>query len=161
MEEETYPLTDLDRIANGSYLLLLKALLPYLPEGRSSRTAVFIKLMELQNLRHYYQSRKPAQISAMSIHSPTETEIFTHLIRFCPPKMRESFHQIQNMMETMQAFEAMQDIFGGEFEHGEPEQPLDPTAEPDCPAGESEQPEPYAEPEKAGNEQPKPEDMDE
>lgn len=121
MDEETYPLTELDRIANGTNLLMLKALLRYLPSGNHQMFALLIKIMELQNVQTYYQNRPPQDVQAMNVENLSITELLTDMVRFCSPKQRESFSQVQNIMETIQMFENMQDMFGGETFYGESE----------------------------------------
>lgn len=123
MEEETYPLTELDQIANGEYLLMFKAMLHYLPPGSSHIFAFFIKILELQNVEAYYKRHKSEELHAMAFSSPSPTELLQTLTRFCPSSQRESFRQFLNIMETIQMLETMQDMFGGEYSYGESEQP--------------------------------------
>lgn len=125
MEEETYPLTEIDQIANGRELLMLKAMLPYLPYGGSPTFAVLIKLMEIQNIRSYYQNRPQAELCAMSAANFSMTDMLQNMIRFCPKEQREMFRQFHNVMEMAQMFGTMQDMFGGEFSYGESEQRTD------------------------------------
>lgn len=125
MDEETYPLTELDRIANGSGLLMIKAMLPYLAPGNSLLPALMIKLMEMQNIRSYYRTQPSPELRAMAADVPSMPEILRDVIRFAPPESRETFQQFQNIMETMQMFESMQDMFGGDFPYGGTEQQTD------------------------------------
>lgn len=138
MDEETYPLTELDRIANGTNLLMLKALLRHLPSGKHQMFALLIKFMELQNVQSYYQNRPPQDVQAMNVENLSITELLTDMVRFCSPKQRESFAQVQNIMETIQMFENMQDMFGGETFYGEsesnPESEPSPESNPEQPA---------------------------
>ena len=46
-QEESYPLTPIDKIANGNSLLILKALLPYLPSQKQAGAAFLVKWMEI------------------------------------------------------------------------------------------------------------------
>lgn len=121
MEEETYPLTEIDRIANGTELLMLKALLPYLPSGGSPDFAMLIKFMEIRNIRKYYRNRPAANVRAMSAKTCSAAEILQRLALFCPKEQREALRQFRNAIDMAQMFGTMQDMFGGEA-YGESEQ---------------------------------------
>lgn len=108
--------------------MLVKAMLPYLPAGSSVSAAYLIKIMELQNIRRYYQSAKPPELGAMSAPALSMPEILQNLIRFFPSEKRETLEQLQNAMEMMQMFETMQEMQGGEFFYGESEQQTDESA---------------------------------
>ena len=61
-QEESYPLTPIDKIANGNSLLILKALLPYLPSQKQAGAAFLVKWMEIQNIRNYYHTHPAADL---------------------------------------------------------------------------------------------------
>ena len=63
-QEESYPLTPIDKIANGNSLLILKALLPYLPSQKQAGAAFLVKWMEIQNIRNYYHTHPAADLTA-------------------------------------------------------------------------------------------------
>ena len=97
-QEESYPLTPIDKIANGNSLLILKALLPYLPSQKQAGAAFLVKWMEIQNIRNYYHTHPAADLTAP----------------FCRRGQREMMEQFQSMMEMMKLLETMQDFSGGE-----------------------------------------------
>lgn len=118
--EERYPLTEIDRIANGNSLLMLKALLPYFPSGNRAGIAFMIKWMEIQNIQNHYRRHPAAPLTAMSLPSHSTADILKGITPFCPKEQKEMLEQFQNMMEMLELMENMQDFSGGEHY----EQPL-------------------------------------
>lgn len=114
LQEESYPLTPIDRIANGDSLLILKALLPYLPSGNQAGAAFLVKWMEIQNIRNYYHMHPAADLTAMALPSHSVTDLFQSIAPFCRGGQREMLEQFQGMMEMMKLLETMQDFSGGE-----------------------------------------------
>ena len=114
MPEESYPLTTIDRIANGDSLLMLKALLPYLPPGNQAGMAFLVKWMEIQNIRSYYRGHPVAELTAMALPSHSASDILQSIVPFCHRKQRELFEQFQSMMGMLKLLETMQDFSGGE-----------------------------------------------
>lgn len=113
-QEESYPLTPIDKIANGNSLLILKALLPYLPSQKQAGAAFLVKWMEIQNIRNYYHTHPAADLTAMALPSHSVTDLFQSIAPFCRRGQREMMEQFQSMMEMMKLLETMQDFSGGE-----------------------------------------------
>lgn len=113
-QEESYPLTPIDKIANGNSLLILKALLPYLPFQKQAGVAFLVKWMEIQNIRNYYHTHPAADLTAMALPSNSVTDLFQSIAPFCRRGQREMMEQFQSMMEMMKLLETMQDFSGGE-----------------------------------------------
>lgn len=114
LQEESYPLTPIDKIANGNSLLILKALLPYLPSQKQAGAAFLVKWMEIQNIRNYYHTHPAADLTAMALPSHSVTDLFQSIAPFCRGGQREIMEQFQSMMEMMKLLETMQDFSGGE-----------------------------------------------
>lgn len=114
LQEESYPLTPIDRIANGDTLLIVKALLPYLPSGNQMMAAFLIKWMEIQNIRDHYRMHPAADLTAMALPSHSVTDLFQSIAPFCRGWQREMLEQVQNVTEMLKLLETMQDFSGGE-----------------------------------------------
>lgn len=132
--EETYPLTEIDRIANANDLLVLKALLSFLPGGDGLDFALLIKLMEIRNIQSYYRNRSRSEICAMSARTFSASELLQKLMLYCPKEQRENLEQLRNIMDMAQMFGTMQDMFGGEM-YGESEQSAEQSAEKSADSG--------------------------
>ena len=84
-EENALGLPAIDRIANGEQFLMLKAALPFLEQSIQQPLAVYIKIMELQNILHFYQ--RSSDMSACSVPSSKSslTDMLQEMSRYLQP----------------------------------------------------------------------------
>lgn len=107
MEEEFPGIPAIDRIANGEEFLMLKAALPYLEQSLQQPLAIYMKIMELQNILQFYQHPVDMSIcSAPSKSSPTE--MLQDICRYCSPARQEKLQQFIQIMQAMELMAAFQ-----------------------------------------------------
>lgn len=107
-EENALGLPAIDRIANGEQFLMMKAALPFLEQSIQQPLAVYIKIMELQNILHFYQ--RSSDMSACTVPSSKSslTDMLQEMSRYCSPARREQFQQCIQIMQTMELMSAFQ-----------------------------------------------------
>ena len=110
-QEESYPLTPIDKIANGNSLLILKALLPYLPSQKQAGAAFLVKWMEIQNIRNYYHTHPAADLTAMALPSHSVTDLFQSIAPFCRRGQREMMEQFQTLGFDVVDFQEKADVY--------------------------------------------------
>ena len=107
MEEEFPGIPAIDRIANGEEFLMLKAALPYLEPSLQQPLAVYIKVMELQNILQFY--RQPSDMSICSTPPKSApSDMLQDISRYCAPAKREKLQQFLQMMQAMELMSAFQ-----------------------------------------------------
>ena len=106
-------LTPIDQIASQNHLQLMKAAVSYLPSGQQKLLAVLLKVMEIQNLLHYFNTS--SAIHACSSH-PGQTgllDILTDLKQYCSDSeqdMLEQWIQMFSMIELYSMFAGNMDL---------------------------------------------------
>lgn len=109
MEEEGFPgLPAIDLIANGEQFLMLKAALPFLDLSVQQPLAVYIKMMELQNILHFYQQPKDMSMCSLSSRGGSLTDILQEMCRYSSPAKRGQFQQCLQIMQAMELMSAFQ-----------------------------------------------------
>lgn len=113
MEEQAVPpLTAIDQIANGNSLQMLKAAIPYTPFESQKFLAVYIKVMELENIITFYEdSDSPVRACSLGSESFSFQNMLTDMRNYCSDEQREQLNSCLNLMKTMQMFQTYQNIF--------------------------------------------------
>ena len=109
MDEEAMPFTALDKIAGGEQLQMLKAMLPYLGGKNQRFFAVFIKVIEIQNILSFFNSS-----GEMSIHTQSEgkfsmTDMLDDIKNYAGKSQRENIEQAMSMIQIMSMMNAFTD----------------------------------------------------
>lgn len=108
-----------DALYTTNQIQKYKVLLPYMESGVQKQFAVYIKFMELQYTMDYVR-KHPFQICGCSLDrkQPDLKSICKELCRYSSPEEIRQLEQIQNMVETMEQFQEinqtismMQDLF--------------------------------------------------
>lgn len=108
MEEENIPpLTALDQIANGSNLLMIKALLPYLPSTATRSLAFYIKYMELQNTMSFFNTSPDMTICSVPERPASPAEMIADIRRFCNPAQRSMLDECISTLETLEMYQSI------------------------------------------------------
>lgn len=107
-------LTPIDQIASQNHLQLMKAAVSYLPSGQQKLLAVLLKVMEIQNLLHYFNTSSSV-IHACSSHSGQTglLDILTDLKQYCAGSeqdMLDQWIQTFSMIELYSMFAGNMDL---------------------------------------------------
>ena len=101
-------LTPIDQIASKNHLQLMKAAVSYLPPGKQKYLAVFLKVMEIQNLLRYFHTASSAVTACSSSSGQTGLlDILTDLKQYCSGSeqdMLEQWIQMFSMIELYSMF---------------------------------------------------------
>lgn len=101
-------LTPIDQIANQNHLQLIKAALPYVQSSSQKTLSVMIKMMELQNILHFY-SKSSAVIHACNTESEHAgiLDMLTEIRSYCEgeeQKLLDQWIQIASALELYSIF---------------------------------------------------------
>lgn len=101
-------LTPLDQIANQNHLQLIKAALPYIQSSSQKTLSVMIKMMELQNILHFY-NKSSAVIHACNTESERGgiLDMLTEMRTYCEgeeQKLLDQWIQIASALELYSIF---------------------------------------------------------
>jgi len=100
--------TPLDQVANGNHLQLVKAAISYLPRNNQKLLSILIKMIELQNILHFYD-RGNTCVSACdtSAKTPSLLDMLTDIRSYCEgseQEMLDQWIQIASAMELYSMF---------------------------------------------------------
>lgn len=108
-------LTALDQVANQNHLQMIKALIPYLQPSAQESVSICIKMMELQNILHFYHQSSPVlQACSTSQGSPAMLDILTDIRNYCDKGEQEMIDQWIQLLSTIELYS----IFAGSPEGG-------------------------------------------
>lgn len=98
-------LTALDQVANQNHLQLLKAIIPYVRPGNQKMLSICIKMMEMQNILHFFNQEKQC-VSACSSDSdhPGILEILSDIRNYCEEGEQELLDQCIQILSTMELY---------------------------------------------------------
>ena len=97
-------LTPIDQIASQNHLQLLKAAVSYLPFGQQKFLAVFLKVMEIQNLLHYFHTASSVHAYSSSSGQTGLSDILTNLKQYCESSEQEMLDQWIQMFSMMELY---------------------------------------------------------
>jgi hypothetical protein len=97
----------IDQIANEGSLMMLKAVIPYLPPAGQQILAFYAKGTEMANLLRFYQSAPDLSAAAMPSASPSE--MLQDVRCFCHGEMQEQIDSCIQMMQMLQLYQTMFD----------------------------------------------------
>lgn len=100
--------TPLDQVANGNHLQLVKAAISYLPRNNQKMLSILIKMIELQNILHFYD-RGNTCVSACDTlaKTPSLLDMLTDIRSYCEgseQEMLDQWIQIASAMELYSMF---------------------------------------------------------
>lgn len=95
--------TPIDTVSSGDNLEFIKAVIPYMSPGPQKFMAVYIKLMELNNLMHYFHNRPPAELSIMSVtENKSSPESMLHdLEKYSRGPFRENLNFVLTALDAL------------------------------------------------------------
>lgn len=101
-------LTPIDQIANQNHLQLIKAVLPYIQPQNQKMLSIMIKMIELQNILHFYEQNLSC-ISACSTEPehPGMLDILTNIRNYCEGEEQgiiDQWIQLASAMEMYSIF---------------------------------------------------------
>ncbi|MDD3795136.1 MAG: hypothetical protein PHE06_04045 [Lachnospiraceae bacterium] len=99
-------LTAIDQIANQNHLQIFKAIIPYIPRQEQRFFSFYIKMMEVQNVTHFFD-RQTMQACSAGEGSPELSDILKDIRNYCDESESKIIDQITNMMTAMELFSAM------------------------------------------------------
>lgn len=98
-------LTPLDQIATQNHLQLAKAAITYLPASNQPFLSVWIKLMEIQNILHFYhQSPLPVEACSSSGSSDGLLDILSDMRNYCEGSDQELLDQWIQLAGTLELY---------------------------------------------------------
>ena len=98
-------LTPLDQIANQNHLQLIKAMLPYIPTQKQKSFSVIIKLMEMQNIIHFYNQHQNFLHCCSTSEQPSGIlDLLTELRNYCTDTEQALFDQWIQLFSTMELY---------------------------------------------------------
>lgn len=98
-------LTPIDQIASKNHLQLMKAAVSYLPPGKQKYLAVFLKVMEIQNLLRYFHTASSAVTACSSSSGQTgPADILTDLKQYCDDSEQELLDQWIQMFSMLELY---------------------------------------------------------
>lgn len=113
MEEQAVPpLTAIDQIANGNSLQMLKAAIPYTPMKSQKFLAVYIKVMELENIISFYDdSDSSMKACSVECESFSMQDMISDMRKYSIGAQKEQLDSYMNLLNTMQTMQTYQNIF--------------------------------------------------
>lgn len=107
MDDEAMPLTALDKIAGGEQLQMIKAMLPYLGGQNQKFFAIFIKILEIQNILSFFSHSKDiGGCHAASKEGSAMEDMLNDLKIYGSRSQRENIEQALNMIQIMNLMNA-------------------------------------------------------
>ena len=113
MSEDTSPLlTVIDQIAGGEQLQMLKAILPYMEKSSQRTMALYIKVLELNNIRSFYASPSDMQAYSLEAEPVSTLEMLQDIRNFCGTLQRNTIDQCINLFQMATLFKSMDGMAG-------------------------------------------------
>lgn len=115
MSEQNHDITSFDSFIQDNQLHILKTALPYINISEQRFLSVYVKLLELKNTIHFYQSDEET-LSACSLQKKDGNlfEFLQDIRKYCPPDKQEFIDQMlnfSNMYQMFQTYQAMSQEF--------------------------------------------------
>lgn len=112
LEDTLKALPVIDQVANGGNLLLMKAMIPYLPQAGQRFLALYAKAAEITNLMGFYRSSPDLGACAGCEAAASPEEMLSDIRCFCGRQEQEAIDQYIQMMQIMQLCQALQHTDG-------------------------------------------------
>ncbi len=94
-------MTAIDEIANQNHLQMIKAAIPFLPGPGQRIIGVYIKMLELQNVMHFFRQAEP-EMQACSVTGCSLPEMLEEIRAFGNASEQQWIDQCMNMITTLQ-----------------------------------------------------------
>lgn len=98
-------LTALDQIANQNHLQLLKAAVPYINASSQKMISLFIKMLEMQNILHFYgHTGNCVRSCSTGNTSPDMIDMLTDMRKYCDESEGAMIDQCLQLLSTMELY---------------------------------------------------------
>ena len=108
LEDTLKALPAIDQIANGNHLLMMKAVIPYLPHPAQQIMALYAKASELTNILGYYQSSPDMSACSTNTGHVPLSDMLQDIRCFCSQEELGALDQLSGLMQMMELFGVMQ-----------------------------------------------------